>query len=315
MPRRKRPSRHRATWTGDEDKRLTFYWGHQSLTWIAKKLNRTEYAVAGRVKTLGLGPAGRSNFSMRQLIEYLGVSESRIRKAAKACDIRISKGKRSEPKQKRQIHQYSISVDNADIIEEYLKAHPERLYSDQGTRTTKGKWGVGKKPDQCVTCDTTNYPHFAKGECTSCYQKKYKARKFYSRWMMAEDIDALLEFAEGPWVREEFEEILNLESRNCRIARGHPGDIRGYVIWDTHYAGAHILSVAVHPDHRRRRVAYTLIEDIIIRVGRTISLEVRADNRAAIRLYQKLGFERQGKYLKFYDDGVDAWVMARKGVG
>ena len=314
MTKKKTPTRHRQRWSEYEDTRLTFYWGHQSLTWIAKRLSRTEHGVGQRVRKLGLGPAGRSTFSMRQLIEYLGVSESRIRRAAQACEVRLSKGKRSEAKQKAQIERYGIDVDTVYVIEAYLAAHPERLYNDTGSRTTKGKWGVGKKPAACVLCNTTNFPHFAKGQCTSCYQKRYKDRKYYTRWMVEGDIESLMTFAEATRRPYEFREVLLVESQHCRVARGNIGDLRGYVLWAETPWELHVFSIAVHPDHRRRGVAKNLLEDAIhYAKGRSLVLEVRVENEGAIQLYKSQRFEILGRKIKYYDDGGDAYVMAKLG--
>ncbi|MGB3840666.1 MAG: GNAT family N-acetyltransferase, partial [Rhodanobacter sp.] len=38
-----------------------------------------------------------------------------------------------------------------------------------------------------------------------------------------------------------------------------------------------------------------------------LRLEVRPDNAAAIRLYERAGFRRFGAYRRYYEDGTDAW--------
>jgi ribosomal protein S18 acetylase RimI-like enzyme len=61
-------------------------------------------------------------------------------------------------------------------------------------------------------------------------------------------------------------------------------------------SGWFISNLAVHPDHRRRGVARRLllegVESARARGARRISLEVRADNTAARRLYEELGFRQ-----------------------
>jgi ribosomal protein S18 acetylase RimI-like enzyme len=38
-----------------------------------------------------------------------------------------------------------------------------------------------------------------------------------------------------------------------------------------------------------------------------LRLEVRADNVAAIRLYERHGYRRIGRLAAYYDDGADGW--------
>ena len=42
-----------------------------------------------------------------------------------------------------------------------------------------------------------------------------------------------------------------------------------------------------------------------------LRLEVRKDNRAAIRLYESLGYRRLGEFVDYYEDHMDAWRMEK----
>ena len=77
---------------------------------------------------------------------------------------------------------------------------------------------------------------------------------------------------------------------------------------------ASITNVAVHPDHRRRGLGRAVTEALIEQAEqlgvRTLYLEVRASNVAAIALYRLLGFEQVGKRCGFYRFPTeDALVM------
>lgn len=88
------------------------------------------------------------------------------------------------------------------------------------------------------------------------------------------------------------------------------GEIVGFVIGmlyaDDDRIVGHILTVDVLPEYRRRGIGLRLLEEIekIFRgKGANVSvLEVREDNIAALRLYQKLGYKRAAKLKYYYGD-------------
>jgi len=41
------------------------------------------------------------------------------------------------------------------------------------------------------------------------------------------------------------------------------------------------------------------------------SLEVRADNKAAINLFRELGYQEKKKLKNYYADGIDAFLMEK----
>ena len=78
-------------------------------------------------------------------------------------------------------------------------------------------------------------------------------------------------------------------------------------------ADVQILDVAVAPGRRRQGIARKLLSHVSYdaqMLGCTsTSLEVEADNDAAIALYEALGFERCGLRRGYYGPGADACVM------
>lgn len=78
---------------------------------------------------------------------------------------------------------------------------------------------------------------------------------------------------------------------------------------------AHIATVAVHPDCRRKGIGLRLtahaLADAAQNGARTAYLEVRAGNFSAQELYQKLGFRVEGVRPRYYrDNHEDALLMA-----
>ncbi len=77
-----------------------------------------------------------------------------------------------------------------------------------------------------------------------------------------------------------------------------------------------VTNIAVHPDHRRcglgKRIVSEMLDEGIRRGLNEISLEVRASNIAAVRLYEQNGFVCAGIRRNFYKQPTeDALVMIR----
>lgn len=94
---------------------------------------------------------------------------------------------------------------------------------------------------------------------------------------------------------------------------GQPAVVAFLVLWRI-LDEAHIATLGVHPDYRRRGLARDLLRhalDEAAREGATHAmLEVRAGNRAAQKLYEQFGFEIVGRRRGYYkDNGEDALLL------
>ncbi|MEO8509946.1 MAG: ribosomal protein S18-alanine N-acetyltransferase [Chloroflexota bacterium] len=83
---------------------------------------------------------------------------------------------------------------------------------------------------------------------------------------------------------------------------------------------AHITTFSVHPDWRRHGVGQQLlmgVADLAREIGaRRLTLEVRASNEAAQRLYERFGFDIVGRRKAYYtDNGEDALIMTTPPLG
>ena len=118
-----------------------------------------------------------------------------------------------------------------------------------------------------------------------------------------------------PWSRSMFASELAKPASICLGAfEGHR--LVGYVINSRYVDAWHVMNVAVSPSHQRRGIATQLLEHLFDLTRdderRGYTLEVRMSNADAIRLYEKLGFERRGIRRGYYTDNrEDALIMWR----
>jgi ribosomal-protein-alanine acetyltransferase len=136
--------------------------------------------------------------------------------------------------------------------------------------------------------------------------------------MTLEDIDAVQEVERSsfpvPWPANAFRHELT-QNRNARYVVARSGDhIVAYAgIW-LMVDEAHITTFAVHPDHRRQRIGERLLQRLFeiaaVMNAEWLTLEVRASNLAAQKLYEKYGFRRAGVRRRYYsDNNEDALIM------
>lgn len=89
----------------------------------------------------------------------------------------------------------------------------------------------------------------------------------------------------------------------------------GYLIACARGERAELVSVAVDPAARGKGAASALMERALRRLKRRgiarFSLMVKTANREAEACYVKYGFRRVRRVRRYYEDGSDAWLMAR----
>jgi len=95
----------------------------------------------------------------------------------------------------------------------------------------------------------------------------------------------------------------------CFLVAEADGKVVGYVISNLRKTRevneeGHILSIAVDPSYRRRKIGNTLINQIINvfknKGVKRLSLEVKANNIAAQKFYLSLGFEEVQVLKRYY---------------
>lgn len=117
-----------------------------------------------------------------------------------------------------------------------------------------------------------------------------------------------------PWSENIFRDCLRV-GYTCR-ALDLAGRVIGYGIMSVGAGEAHILNVCVRDEFRNLGFGRRLLEHLLERAAATgvgeAFLEVRPSNLAAIRLYQRLGFEQIGIRRGYYqapDGREDAIVL------
>lgn len=140
--------------------------------------------------------------------------------------------------------------------------------------------------------------------------------------MQIADIPAVQEVERAsftsPWPANAFFQEL-AHNRNARyIVARRLGRIVGYAgLWNA-VGEAHITTFAVHPEFRRAGVGAILLLrlfDLAAELthglaGVALTLEVRASNLAAQKLYETFGFRRAGVRRHYYSDNdEDALIM------
>lgn len=136
--------------------------------------------------------------------------------------------------------------------------------------------------------------------------------------MTAADLDDIMKIEQEaftmPWSRWMFErELVDKKRSNFLVARSESG-VAGYIGFWLAIDEAHIVTIAVQDDFRRKGVASILMASaLILAISLDVNkatLEVRVTNIKAQELYRKFGFEAVAIRRNFYTDtGEDAFVM------
>ena len=130
-------------------------------------------------------------------------------------------------------------------------------------------------------------------------------------------------FADDAWTVETWWAELAGRPRRAYLLLDGEGGVEGYAGLDHGGDVADVMTVAVVPAHRGRGLGDLLLEELLRLAADggadAVMLEVRADNVAARRLYERHGFEEVSVRRRYYRrpgaPDVDAVVMRCRLVG
>lgn len=137
--------------------------------------------------------------------------------------------------------------------------------------------------------------------------------------MVEDDLDAVLAIETAsyptPWNGEHFRNEIAARY-SWPLVAVEEGVVVGYLCLMSLFEEAQILNVAVSPERRGTGIARVLLEHAFRRAlaegAEVMALEVRASNRAAISLYEQLGFTRVGIRAGYYESAEDAILMEKQ---
>ena len=123
---------------------------------------------------------------------------------------------------------------------------------------------------------------------------------------------------EDPWSGAGWQHELSRDDRRWRTLHLDVEVVGFGGLWLAPDA-AHVLRLAVDPDRWRQGLGGVLLDDLLqqaLAAGQqALTLEVRATNEAALRLYRRRGFVSHGVRPGYYADGEDAVVLWREPAG
>ncbi len=123
-------------------------------------------------------------------------------------------------------------------------------------------------------------------------------------------------FTADPWSQPLFwSELAGVPETRHYVVATEDEQVVGYAGLMAVAGEADVQTVAVAPDQQRAGLGAQLLTELVDeaqrRGCRSVTLEVRADNDAARRLYARFGFATLAVRSNYYGPGLDGVVMRR----
>lgn len=137
------------------------------------------------------------------------------------------------------------------------------------------------------------------------------------------DFEAVYEIEQScfldPYPRKQLEYEFKENPLNKILVAIVDDKIVGFIDFMITFNSSTIVQIAVKPEYRKQGIASSLLKEMenifpkgIDDVVETVTLEVRKSNEAAIKLYEKNGYEFVVYKKNYYPDGEDAIYMVKR---
>lgn len=137
------------------------------------------------------------------------------------------------------------------------------------------------------------------------------------------DFEAVYEIEQScfldPYPRNQLEYEFKQNPLNKILVAVADDKIVGFIDFMITFNSSTIVQIAVKPEYRHQGIASSLLKEMenifpkgIDDVVETVTLEVRKSNDAAIKLYEKNGYEFVVYKKNYYPDGEDAIYMVKR---
>jgi ribosomal-protein-alanine N-acetyltransferase len=117
----------------------------------------------------------------------------------------------------------------------------------------------------------------------------------------------------SPYPRELMEKLLEYNPDTFLVVTDDSRKLKGYAVGSINGRSAHLISIAVVKDSRRKGAATLLLRELFRRLlelrVEEVWLEVNTKDTGAIALYLKQGFEKLMALEHYYSDGSAALKM------
>lgn len=145
-----------------------------------------------------------------------------------------------------------------------------------------------------------------------------------TRDMVLNDVDNVIDIEKQcfptPWSAYAFScEILDNTFANylVLVSSENPKEILGYAGMWVILDEAHITNIAIAPQYRGKGLGefllLSLFERALKKEATAITLEVRVSNAPALKLYERIGFTKEGIRKRYYEDNnEDGIIMWKK---